>query len=294
MLHSTDSPGDAAANLGEATNSTAAPETTFAVDCATREGNSEPTCNYDARPSDRGGVCDNVPGEASAVAASCFPEPDPLALELCAGAGPLTWVDPMLEELTASLVVSRPAGPTTPRCYTTPAGVSLTMESLRLSPELEPVTETTTDIVVNPPGDVQPSVDNEDSTPPRPAQSRSIVEEIVSRICIPLQTPIIRAGPMLRRSKTPKSGFTMRRSERIAKKPRAANSTLQAQHVLQKKLGVAVDYNVGDDEIVENFRATFAAPLSANKHEALQALFGDDFDPVAMNLDMVGFDAEVL
>ena len=47
-----------------------------------------------------------------------------------------------------------------------------------------------------------------------------------------------------------------------------------------------------DDGIVEKFRATFAVPLSANKQEALEALFGDGFDLVAMNLDMVGFDAE--
>jgi len=84
----------------------------------------------------------------------------------------------------------------------------------------------------------------------------------------------------------------MRRSERIARKPRAANSTLQAQNVLKQKLGIAVDYNVVDDEIVEKFQATFVAPLSANKQEALEALFGDGFDPMAMNLDMVGFDAE--
>ena len=47
-----------------------------------------------------------------------------------------------------------------------------------------------------------------------------------------------------------------------------------------------------DDGIVEKFRAIFATPLSANKQEALQVLFGDGFDPVAMNLDLVGFDAE--
>ena len=29
--------------------------------------------------------------------------PDPLELELCAGEGPPAWVDPMLEELVASL-----------------------------------------------------------------------------------------------------------------------------------------------------------------------------------------------
>lgn len=44
--------------------------------------------------------------EDSAAAARCFPKPDPLALELCACAGPPAWVDPTLEELTASLVVT--------------------------------------------------------------------------------------------------------------------------------------------------------------------------------------------
>ena len=47
-----------------------------------------------------------------------------------------------------------------------------------------------------------------------------------------------------------------------------------------------------DDAIVEKFRTTFAASLSANKQEALQALFVDGFDPVAMNLDLVRFDTE--
>ena len=37
--------------------------------------------------------------------------------------------------------------------------------------------------------------------------------------------------------------------------------------------------------------AAFAVPLST-KQEALQLLFGGEFDPVAMNLDLVGFDAE--
>jgi hypothetical protein len=47
-----------------------------------------------------------------------------------------------------------------------------------------------------------------------------------------------------------------------------------------------------DDGIVEKFRETFAAPLSANMQEARETLFGDGFDRVAMNLNMVGFDAE--
>ena len=61
----------------------------------------------------------------------------------------------------------------------------------------------------------------------------------------------------------------MRRSERIARKPRAANSTLQAQNVLKQKLGIAVDSNAADTKMVEKFRATFVAPLSACWPEAL-------------------------
>ena len=46
------------------------------------------------------------------TAARSFLEPDLLAEMLCVGAGPPTWlvlVDPMLDELAASLVASRPA-----------------------------------------------------------------------------------------------------------------------------------------------------------------------------------------
>jgi hypothetical protein len=55
-----------------------------------------------------GGIIMGAPAdyEDSAAAARCFPKPDPLALELCACAGPPAWVDPTLEELTASLVVT--------------------------------------------------------------------------------------------------------------------------------------------------------------------------------------------
>lgn len=59
------------------------------------------------------GVALAVPGKTSAAATRCFLEPDPLVLELYANAGPPTWVDPMLKEFTASLVVSRPVGANT-------------------------------------------------------------------------------------------------------------------------------------------------------------------------------------
>jgi hypothetical protein len=53
-----------------------------------------------------GAPADYEDSAAAAAAARCFPKPDPLALELCACAGPPAWVDPTLEELTASLVVT--------------------------------------------------------------------------------------------------------------------------------------------------------------------------------------------
>lgn len=45
---------------------------------------------------------------AAAAVARCIPKPDPLAMELCACAcaGPPMWVDLMLEELAALLVVT--------------------------------------------------------------------------------------------------------------------------------------------------------------------------------------------
>jgi hypothetical protein len=58
----------------------------------------------------------------NATAAACClfaSEPDPLALELCE-CSPPAWVDPMVEELTASLGVSPPGAPET-RCLTAPA-----------------------------------------------------------------------------------------------------------------------------------------------------------------------------
>ena len=52
-----------------------------------------------------GAPADNA---ATYAVAHCFP--DPLVWELYASAGPPVWVEPMLEELVASLVVSQPAG----------------------------------------------------------------------------------------------------------------------------------------------------------------------------------------
>jgi hypothetical protein len=63
------------------------------------------------------------------AAVHCFPEPDYL-LELCASVGPPTWVDPMLEELVASLVVSWPARAPATRGSLALATISLDAKAL--------------------------------------------------------------------------------------------------------------------------------------------------------------------
>jgi CheY-like chemotaxis protein len=59
-----------------------------------------------------------------------------------------------------------------------------------------------------------------------------------------------------------------------------------------QKLGVVVPSPGVDSETIRKYKAAFWAPLSASKHEALQLLLGSEFDPVAMNLDMVGLDGD--
>ena len=58
--------------------------------------------------------------------------------------------------------------------------------------------------------------------------------------CLPLQTPVLQGRPTLKVPRAQPSVSTPRRSTRLAAKPRAANSTLQAQQVLIAKLGFMV------------------------------------------------------
>jgi hypothetical protein len=128
------------------------------------------------------------------------------------------------------------------------------------------------------------------STMPAAGSAVSVWEELEAMICLPLQTSVIRGGPKLRRSRMPVSIHTLRRSGRIAARPRAANSTRQAQIVLMRKLGLDVDTTTVDSEIERKFKAAFQGPMSANKQQALQILFSAEFDPVAMDLDMAELD----
>jgi hypothetical protein len=71
---------------------------------------------------------------------------------------------------------------------------------------------------------------------------------------------------------------SLRRGERLAAKPREADSTKQDQCVLMQKLEVVASSSTVDFETVRKYKFTFQAPLSASKQEALQLLFGGDFD----------------
>lgn len=57
-----------------------------------------------------------------------------------------------------------------------------------------------------------------------------------------------------------------------------------------QKLGVIADSHAVAPRDIDRFKSTFAAPLSASKHEALQVLFSGGFDPVALDLDLHGLD----
>jgi hypothetical protein len=118
----------------------------------------------------------------------------------------------------------------------------------------------------------------------------SILEVMEAQVCLLLQTPIIRGPPMLHRSRTPMLVWSLCRSECLSRKAAHPNSTEQAQCVLMQKLGVIANSpNVGS-ETIRKYKATFQTPLSTSKQEALQMLFSEDFDPVTMNLDMIGVD----
>ena len=80
------------------------------------------------------------------------------------------------------------------------------------------------------------------------------------------------------------------RSGRLAAKTKASNPTVQAQNVLKQKLGIA-DMPQGPDPMaLDSIKAFFAVPLSPSKQEALQTLFALDFNPVAMELYLTGFE----
>lgn len=148
------------------------------------------------------------------------------------------------------------------------------------------------------PGAASPPVDADDvlgtdvevtQPSPAPTTPTPLGVVLVNKLCLPLQTLVIRALPRTRRTRTPTSARTTQCSVRLAAKPHEADSTKQAQKILLQKLGTVVLPPV-DSKVIKKFRATFSEPLSASKHEALQVLFNGDFDPASLGLDAVGVD----
>lgn len=129
-----------------------------------------------------------------------------------------------------------------------------------------------------------------DDGAPSDGAARVIQEQIEAKLCLPLRTPILRGGPRLRRSRTPISSTSLRRSGRLARKPRAANATRQAQLVLLKKLGISIEENAVDANIENKFKAAFRGNISENKKRAMQILLNGELDLSAMNLDLADLD----
>jgi hypothetical protein len=101
----------------------------------------------------------------------------------------------------------------------------------------------------------------------------SIQEQLEAAVCLPLPTPLIVGGPRLRRSRTPASVQMLRRSGRIAAMPRAPNTTLQAQRLLLKKLGVRVQEDAPELDIEAKIRSAFrASNLTSYKKRCLSLL----------------------
>ena len=84
--------------------------------------------------------------------------------------------------------------------------------------------------------------------------------------------------------------MSVRRCGRLAAKTKAYNPTIQAQNVLKQKLGITNMAQSPDPAALDSIKAFFVAPLLSSKQEALHALFAPDFNPVAMELNLTGFE----
>jgi len=121
----------------------------------------------------------------------------------------------------------------------------------------------------------------------------NIQTQLEEAVCVHLVTPIVRGGPRLRRSKTPVSIGPLRRSGRLAAKPRAPNPVVQAHRVLLSKLGVQVPEEASHEQLEGVIAEAFRGGLTARKKNALQNFLEDKVDLAAMDLDLTGLDGGV-
>ena len=135
------------------------------------------------------------------------------------------------------------------------------------------------------------STDDEGHNTQPPSADVSLLTQLEARVCIPLETPLI-SKPRVRRSRTPSTVLSVHRSGRIAAKAKASNPTIQAQNVPKQKLGIADMAYSPEPAALDSIKAFFAEPLSPSKQETLHAFFAPDFDPVAMELNLTGFEQD--
>ena len=100
------------------------------------------------------------------------------------------------------------------------------------------------------------------------------VVDFAHAVCRDASPPLLVASPPRRRSRLQQQEFTIRRSERLARKSqhRATKPIVQAQNVMMKKLGITSDSQPPDASSFQQFTATFSSTLTTSHCEALDAL----------------------
>ena len=125
-----------------------------------------------------------------------------------------------------------------------------------------------------------------------PVTPTALIQSMEDRLCLPLQTPLLQGPPKLRKPKTP-APTLLRRSARLARILREPDCTVQARVVLLKKLGIQPPLNPPlGSQTVALCRKAFQQPLSDACHDNLEVLLGGRFDPITLNLNMLGLDEE--
>ena len=103
---------------------------------------------------------------------------------------------------------------------------------------------------------------------------KEVVANFVHDVCTEAPPPVLFASPPRRRSRQQPQDFTIRRSERLAKKWRlcATNPAVEAQNVMMRKLGLTSDTHPLDASSFQQFEEAFSSSLTISHCEALDAL----------------------
>jgi len=84
----------------------------------------------------------------------------------------------------------------------------------------------------------------------------------------------------------PQQGFSIRRSERLARKSRhrATKPVVQAQNVMMRKLGLTSDTQPPDASSFQQFTDTFTSTLTVSQCDALDALLPAGMGSLALEV----------